>query len=93
MPTPAERRRYAILARKGRPYDRARATVLARSRTCWLQLAGCTGWADTVDHVIPLSKGGSKDISNMRPACQHCNSSRGNKTIYGGSPIPQSRHW
>lgn len=30
----------------------------------------------TQDHVIPLSKGGKHDISNIVPACQPCNSAK-----------------
>lgn len=35
----------------------------------------------TLDHVIPLSKGGTHSKNNVVPACGHCNSSKGNKTV------------
>lgn len=44
----------------------------------------CCGRIDiklTLDHVIPLSKNGVHDISNIQPLCFHCNSVKGIKTI------------
>ena len=35
----------------------------------------------TLDHVIPLSKGGKHSADNVVAACGHCNSSKGNKTL------------
>jgi 5-methylcytosine-specific restriction endonuclease McrA len=35
----------------------------------------------TLDHVIPLSRGGKHSKDNVVPACKHCNSSKGNKTL------------
>lgn len=35
----------------------------------------------TMDHVIPVSKGGMTVVSNIIPACQSCNSSKQNKDM------------
>lgn len=48
---------------------RARLSMFAG---CWL----CAGEATTVDHVKPLSKGGSHMLANLRPACGPCNSGK-----------------
>jgi 5-methylcytosine-specific restriction endonuclease McrA len=43
---------------------------------------GCfVGTAYHVDHVIPLIKGGSNDISNLAIACPRCNLSKGSKLL------------
>lgn len=32
----------------------------------------------TFDHIVPVSRGGSAALSNIRLACRHCNELRGN---------------
>jgi 5-methylcytosine-specific restriction endonuclease McrA len=39
---------------------------------CWI----CGTPASTIDHVIPLVRGGSGHPANLRPACRSCNSSK-----------------
>jgi len=56
---------------------RRREQVFAtQGRACRVQLAGCTGYATEVDHIVPVALGGSNEYSNLRPACAHCNNRR-----------------
>jgi 5-methylcytosine-specific restriction endonuclease McrA len=47
------------------------------------RLAGEEGWENGLhlDHVIPLSKGGEDNISNVKPSHARCNIVKGNKLI------------
>lgn len=35
----------------------------------------------TIDHIVPISRGGTNSLNNIALACGHCNSSKGNKTL------------
>ena len=41
-------------------------------RKCWV----CSGPFEAIDHVKPLSKGGSHILANLRPICGSCNSKK-----------------
>ncbi len=41
----------------------------------------CGAQATSLDHVVPLSRGGSDAIENCVPACRSCNSSKRNKLL------------
>ena len=44
----------------------------------------------TVEHVIPVTLGGSDDIENLVASCNACNSNRGIKDAYSYAPRGQS---
>lgn len=48
----------------------------------------------TLDHIIPLARGGApEDISNAAPAHRVCNSKKGAKQNYQQAKPKQSRVW
>lgn len=74
-PEKARGRVRAYRARKlGAPGEASPSAVRARwdyyGGRCWM----CGEVATSIDHVIPLSRGGSDWPANLRPACGSCNS-------------------
>lgn len=57
--------------------ERAECCVLY----CWYCNCLLTEETSSLDHVIPLSRGGSDRPQNVVPSCKRCNSAKGNKTI------------
>lgn len=53
------------MAYRDRDYRNKRARILRQSDICWI--CGQPG-ADSVDHVVPLAKGGTNALDNLRPA-------------------------
>lgn len=40
----------------------------------------------TIDHIVPLARGGSNDLRNLVPACRRCNFAKGVKLIDEWTP-------
>ena len=62
--------------------DRRRAAVLElHGHVCWL----CGGVVEArdlnIDHVIPVSKGGTSALANLRPAHSKCNWEKGTRLL------------
>lgn len=51
--------------------------VLRRDRHC---CAYCGGHADTVDHILPRSRGGENSWLNTVASCRKCNGKKANRT-------------
>jgi 5-methylcytosine-specific restriction endonuclease McrA len=57
-----------------------REYLLAKfNRTC--QYCGVTDKPFEVDHIHPISKGGSDRVSNLTLPCHDCNQAKGNQDI------------
>ncbi|ADD80840.1 HNH endonuclease [Rhodococcus phage ReqiDocB7] len=67
------RRKSVTPARRGKVYAKY-------GTSCFLRGTYCTGGGETMDHWMPLSKGGKNKSRNMRPACANCNNEKGNMT-------------
>ena len=71
----AVRRRRAQFAGQ---YERLLLALIDRDG---YRCAHCGAYEDlTIDHIMPLSKGGTDDLDNLRLLCRACNSSKGDKT-------------
>ena len=51
--------------------------MLAKWKRQGKRCAYCPNPADTIDHVVPLVRGGTNHEGNLVPACRACNSSKG----------------
>lgn len=84
---------------------RSAARLTALTLSTWgtiCHLCGCDG-ADTADHIVPRSRGGTDELANLRPAHRSCNSRRGamdlavwherQHSLESKPTVPPSRVW
>lgn len=64
-------RKYISPAKRNQVYDRDGHSCL------------CCGSVDalTVDHIVPVAKGGDNDIDNLQTLCDQCNVQKGSKVV------------
>ena len=60
----------------------SKSNVFLRDQyTCLYCNTSLTRSGATMDHVVPLSRGGKTNWENIATSCSHCNATKGNKTI------------
>lgn len=72
-------RLYARLerhARRGQPINMEHARILLADPCAY-----CGEPATAIDHITPITKGGTSEWENLAPACGSCNSSKGNRLL------------
>lgn len=83
-----------------RAFRDRRKAVLRGSQVCWLcqqPIDSSLKWPDpmsgSADHILPVSRGGTDSISNLRPSHLGCNIKRQNKDANEVAPQKNSRDW
>ncbi|NBV74385.1 MAG: HNH endonuclease [Actinobacteria bacterium] len=78
VPVPSVvRLRYMVRVARRRQAVLSRRAVFARDdHTCQY----CGGPADSIDHVLPRSRGGGHDWENLVAACRRCNLAKRDRT-------------
>ncbi len=78
FPSPAVvRLNYMVKAPRRRVANVSRRAVFVRDD---YRCQYCGSGADSIDHVIPRSRGGLDDWDNLAAACRSCNSTKRNRT-------------
>jgi len=68
-----------------------RFKILQRDKfTCQYCGAKAPAVALQIDHIIPVCRGGSRDPSNLRTACEDCNAGKGTQVVLGDAPPASS---
>lgn len=85
------RRRQALLNAAPGLTQRERYALLAEWKRQGRECAYCPALATSLDHVVPVSRGGSNYEDNLVPACLSCNGSKNGLTLEEWMHEPRTR--
>jgi hypothetical protein len=77
-------RSQGILRERIKPSDRVKVLVRDNYQCRMCGISRVDGAVLELDHIHPVSKGGSNDLTNLQVLCRECNSGKSNKII----PMP-----
>jgi hypothetical protein len=83
-PAATASRSRGILRERIKPSDRVKVLVRDNYQCRMCGIGRVDGAVLELDHVHPVSKGGSNDLTNLQVLCRECNSGKSNKII----PMP-----
>lgn len=74
-------RRVYRMRKKGAPFSAESIKWFSSIDWATTQCAYCDELASEIDHIVPLSWGGTGERENLTPCCRSCNASKGNKML------------
>ncbi|MBO0854335.1 MAG: HNH endonuclease [Nocardia sp.] len=80
LPQTIRLRHYIHLRHRIFAEDDSRATLAGVLRRDAHRCGYCAGWARTVDHIRPRSRGGPNTWNNLIAACEPCNTRKADRT-------------
>jgi len=96
FPSVIRLRNYVHVPYKSRTRLNTRTVIARDNKECCY----CGGLADTVDHILPTSRGGQNVWTNVVAACRRCNSTKSDKlldeigwTLRYPPTIPPDQYW
>ena len=65
--------------------------VKAKSEVCFYCGRELDDTNRTIDHIVPVAKGGTNDITNLVCCCHDCNQAKGGETIFGAIKVLENK--
>lgn len=98
LPSPSVvRLRYVVKVPFHRRTSMSRRAIFARDDA---RCQYCGGFADSIDHVVPRSKGGQHSWENVAAACRPCNMRKRDRTpaeagmnLFRPPRVPKDQSW